>query len=59
MAPITTGGRAFCIAYALLGIPVGMVVFQHIGERLNHLSKFIIGRAKRMFKTKDKIVWWS
>lgn len=33
--PCTTGGKAFCMFYALAGIPLGLVMFQSIGERIN------------------------
>ncbi|EFO14910.1 hypothetical protein LOAG_13605, partial [Loa loa] len=30
--PSTTGGKTFCMFYALAGIPLGLVMFQSIGE---------------------------
>ncbi|KAK0395993.1 hypothetical protein QR680_001523 [Steinernema hermaphroditum] len=33
--PTTAGGKTFCMFYALAGIPLGLVMFQSIGERLN------------------------
>lgn len=31
--PSTIGGKIFCMFYALAGIPLGLVMFQSIGER--------------------------
>lgn len=44
--PATMSGKAFCIAYAIVGIPLGIFMFQSIGERLNKLISIIIGHAK-------------
>ncbi|KAK4303283.1 hypothetical protein Pmani_024668 [Petrolisthes manimaculis] len=46
--PETVGGKAFCIVYAVVGIPLGMVMFQSIGERLNKFTSVIIKRMKKM-----------
>ncbi|XP_065371485.1 two pore potassium channel protein sup-9 [Calliphora vicina] len=45
--PVTMGGKAFCMAYAMVGIPLGLVMFQSIGERLNKFASVIIRKAKR------------
>lgn len=34
--------------YAMVGIPLGLVMFQSIGERLNKLSSVVIRKAKRL-----------
>ncbi|CAH1393021.1 unnamed protein product [Nezara viridula] len=47
--PVTIGGKAFCMAYAIVGIPLGLVMFQSIGERLNKFASVVIKRAKRYF----------
>ncbi|GMS83796.1 hypothetical protein PENTCL1PPCAC_5971 [Pristionchus entomophagus] len=44
--PMTTGGKVFCMFYALAGIPLGLVCFQSIGERMNTIA----ARALRCFK---------
>ena len=44
------GGKLFTMAYALVGIPLGLVVFQSIGERLNNFSSFVIRNVKRFLK---------
>ncbi|KAG7202746.1 hypothetical protein KM043_009917 [Ampulex compressa] len=44
--PVTIGGKAFCMAYAMVGIPLGLVMFQSIGERLNKFASVVIRRAK-------------
>ena len=48
--PVTIGGKAFCMFYATIGIPLGLVMFQSIGERLNKFSSVVIRRAKKYLK---------
>ena len=50
--PVTIGGKAFCMAYAMVGIPLGLVMFQSIGERLNKFASVLICRAKRYMRCK-------
>lgn len=38
--PSTIGGKLFTMCYAMVGIPLGLVMFQSIGERVNRLSRF-------------------
>lgn len=45
--PVTVWGKAFCMLYAMVGIPLGLVMFQSIGERLNKVASVVIRRAKR------------
>jgi hypothetical protein len=47
------GGKIFCMAYALTGIPLSLVMFQSIGERLNIFITFIIKNFKKCFKFKN------
>lgn len=42
--PVTIGGKAFCMAYAMVGIPLGLIMFQSIGERLNKFASVVIRR---------------
>ena len=44
--PATISGKAFCIAYAMIGIPLGIFMFQSIGERLNKLISVMIRHTK-------------
>jgi len=44
------GGKLFTMVYALVGIPLGLVVFQSIGERLNNFASFVIRNFKRFLK---------
>lgn len=37
--PCTIGGKLFTMFYAIVGIPLGLVMFQSIGERVNMLSR--------------------
>ncbi|OXU17320.1 hypothetical protein TSAR_001368 [Trichomalopsis sarcophagae] len=48
--PVTVGGKAFCMGYAMVGIPLGLVMFQSIGERLNKFASVVIRRAKTYLK---------
>ncbi|XP_050420801.1 two pore potassium channel protein sup-9-like [Adelges cooleyi] len=52
--PVTIGGKAFCILYAMVGIPLGLIMFQSIGERLNKFASVVIKRAKKYFKCKKE-----
>nr|XP_042904829.1 two pore potassium channel protein sup-9-like [Parasteatoda tepidariorum] len=45
--PATYGGKTFCMFYALAGIPLGLVVFQSIGERLNTFVAYLLKHFKR------------
>ncbi|XP_004414160.1 PREDICTED: potassium channel subfamily K member 15 [Odobenus rosmarus divergens] len=46
-APGTDSGKVFCMFYALLGIPLTLVTFQSLGERLNALVRRLLLEAKR------------
>ncbi|CAI4221417.1 unnamed protein product [Auanema sp. JU1783] len=45
--PMTTGGKVFCMFYALAGIPLGLVMFQSIGERMNTFAGKLLRFAKK------------
>uniref|UniRef100_A0A8C2VZJ7 Potassium two pore domain channel subfamily K member 15 n=1 Tax=Chinchilla lanigera TaxID=34839 RepID=A0A8C2VZJ7_CHILA len=45
-APGTDSGKFFCMFYALLGIPLTLVTFQSLGERLNALVRRLLLAAK-------------
>ncbi|XP_019880073.1 potassium channel subfamily K member 9 [Aethina tumida] len=45
--PVTAGGKAFCMGYATVGIPLGLVMFQSIGERLNKFASVVIRQIKK------------
>ncbi|XP_071952378.1 potassium channel subfamily K member 9-like [Antedon mediterranea] len=47
-APRTTLGKLFCMLYALCGIPLNLVMFQSVGERLNVFMAFVVKRIKRL-----------
>jgi potassium channel subfamily K protein len=46
----------FCMAYALLGIPLCIVMFQSIGERLNTFVTFVLKHTKKCLKLKSSEV---
>ncbi|ODN04596.1 Two pore potassium channel protein sup-9 [Orchesella cincta] len=50
--PSTIGGKAFCMLYAAIGIPLGIVMFQSIGERLNKGASIVISNMKKLLKFK-------
>ncbi|ELT90934.1 hypothetical protein CAPTEDRAFT_120045 [Capitella teleta] len=52
-APKTIGGKMFCMCYALAGIPLNLVMFQSIGERLNIFVTYLLRNIKKCFKFKD------
>lgn len=46
-APGTDAGKIFCMFYAVLGIPLTLVMFQSLGERMNTFVRFLMRRLKR------------
>ncbi|KAL7864514.1 hypothetical protein AOLI_G00159340 [Acnodon oligacanthus] len=46
-APGTDAGKVFCMFYAVLGIPLTLVMFQSLGERMNTFVRFLLHRAKQ------------
>ncbi|TWW68749.1 Potassium channel subfamily K member 3 [Takifugu flavidus] len=46
-APSTDGGKIFCMVYALLGIPLTLVMFQSVGERINTCVRYLLHRLKK------------
>ncbi len=48
--PKTDGGKIFCMFYALAGIPLTLIMFQSIGERLNTFMTFLLKHAKKCVK---------
>ncbi|XP_021946174.1 two pore potassium channel protein sup-9 [Folsomia candida] len=50
--PSTVAGRAFCMLYAAIGIPLGIVMFQSIGERLNKGASIVIRNLKKICRCK-------
>ncbi|XP_078469914.1 potassium channel subfamily K member 9-like [Lampetra planeri] len=46
-APNTNKGKVFCMCYALLGIPLTLVMFQSLGERMNTYVKRLLRRLKK------------
>ncbi|UXI21140.1 RNA polymerase I-specific transcription initiation factor RRN3 [Sarcoptes scabiei] len=54
--PATPGGKTFCMVYALAGIPLGLVMFQSIGERLNTFVEKGLKQCKKCFRCKNQEV---
>ncbi|XP_041836878.1 potassium channel subfamily K member 15-like [Melanotaenia boesemani] len=45
--PRTDAGKAFCMFYAVLGIPLTLVMFQSLGERINTFVRYLLQRSKQ------------
>ena len=54
--PRTIAGRSFCIFYTLIGIPIFLIMFQSVGERLNSFIVYLFSRLKRRLKFKNQEV---
>ena len=54
--PKTVGGKVFCMFYALVGIPLNLIMFQSIGERLNIFVTFVLRHFKKCFRFKSSEV---
>ncbi len=53
-APATVFGKIFCMAYAFIGIPLSLTVYQAVGERLNTFTAWWLMHAKSRFCHKPK-----
>ncbi|VDK60787.1 unnamed protein product [Anisakis simplex] len=52
-APDTAAGKLFCMMFALAGIPLGLVMFQSIGERVNTFIAFCLRKLRASLMAKD------
>ncbi|KAM6961137.1 potassium channel subfamily K member 3 [Aplochiton taeniatus] len=52
-APSSDSGKMFCMCYALLGIPLTLVMFQSLGERINTLVRYLLHRAKKCLRMRQ------
>uniref|UniRef100_A0A0M3ID13 Two pore potassium channel protein sup-9 n=1 Tax=Ascaris lumbricoides TaxID=6252 RepID=A0A0M3ID13_ASCLU len=50
--PDTTSGKLFCMIFALAGIPLGLVMFQSIGERVNTFIAFSLKKLRALLLSK-------
>ncbi|KAK5979996.1 Two pore potassium channel protein sup-9 [Trichostrongylus colubriformis] len=50
-APETMAGRFFCMIFALAGIPLGLIMFQSIGERVNTFIAFCLHQMRFYFQS--------
>ncbi|XP_034027500.1 potassium channel subfamily K member 15 [Thalassophryne amazonica] len=46
-APGTDAGKVFCMFYAVLGIPLTLVMFQSLGERMNTFVRYLLHKLKQ------------
>ncbi|VDM99825.1 unnamed protein product [Thelazia callipaeda] len=44
--PNTTLGKLFCMIFALAGIPLGLIMFQSIGERVNTAIAYVLRKIR-------------
>lgn len=51
--PQTVGGKIFCMFYSLCGIPLCIVMFQSVGERLNTFVTFLVKGIRKCFRMKS------
>ncbi|CAF1099280.1 unnamed protein product [Adineta steineri] len=51
--PTTIWGKSFCMLYAVIGIPLCLVMFQSVGERLNNFSSWCIQTIKKCIKLRQ------
>ncbi|XP_072239301.1 potassium channel subfamily K member 15-like [Leuresthes tenuis] len=54
--PRTDAGKAFCMFYAVLGIPLTLVMFQSLGERINTFVRYLLRRTKQCLGLRKKEV---
>nr|CUU97852.1 hypothetical transcript [Hymenolepis microstoma]CUU98953.1 hypothetical transcript [Hymenolepis microstoma] len=54
--PKTKAGKIFCMVYALPGIPLCLVMFQSIGERINTLITRLLRRLISLLRCKNQTV---
>eukprot|EP00095_Tigriopus_kingsejongensis_P002013 maker-scaffold419_size176504-snap-gene-0.33 protein:Tk02013 transcript:maker-scaffold419_size176504-snap-gene-0.33-mRNA-1 annotation:"two pore potassium channel protein sup-9" len=47
--PATTVGKAFTMGYAMAGIPMAMVMFQSMGERMNKFYSVLISKCRKWY----------
>ncbi|KAK3578900.1 hypothetical protein CHS0354_035520 [Potamilus streckersoni] len=50
--PQTVGGKIACMCYSLAGIPLCIIMFQSVGERLNMFVTYVMKQIKKCFKIK-------
>uniref|UniRef100_A0A915EHG9 Two pore potassium channel protein sup-9 n=1 Tax=Ditylenchus dipsaci TaxID=166011 RepID=A0A915EHG9_9BILA len=51
--PSTVVGKFFCIIFALVGIPLGLITFQSVGERINYFIRRCLEKAGRLLAKRD------
>lgn len=52
--PKTVAGKSFCIFYTIIGIPIFLIMFQSVGERLNSIIVYILSKIKQKLKFKNQ-----
>ena len=55
MVPRTTAGRAFCIGYALIGIPLMCLMLKSLGEKIMHWLIYLMRICYKIFKQEKQM----
>lgn len=55
IVPKTTGGRAFCIIYALIGIPIACLALKSLGERITVFEASLIKSYHKAVHGHDRV----
>ena len=50
---LSAWGKSFCMLYAVIGIPLCLVMFQSVGERLNNFASWCITTIKKCVKLRQ------
>uniref|UniRef100_A0AC34RRD2 Potassium channel domain-containing protein n=1 Tax=Panagrolaimus sp. JU765 TaxID=591449 RepID=A0AC34RRD2_9BILA len=50
--PATVNGRLFCMGFALIGIPLSLVMFQSVGERVNTFIGFCLLKIRQILASR-------
>ncbi|XP_060600718.1 two pore potassium channel protein sup-9-like [Ruditapes philippinarum] len=54
--PQTVGGKIFCMFYAVAGIPLCIIMFQSVGERLNVFITYTLKKIRKCLKLRNRTV---
>lgn len=54
--PQTVSGKVFCMFYALCGIPLCIIMFQSVGERLNVFITYVLKQIRKCLRLRKREV---
>ena len=55
--PATVPGRIFCMGFALFGIPLSLVMFQSVGERVNTFIGFCLIKLRSILASRNVYIF--